>query len=616
MKLLYITSLLWLFGRMSPLPAQVYTDYLGAGHAQGITVTTSDQSAAPGAVTVNGAGLQPDLYEASRFLVQAGFGGNYETIDSVARQGFEAWIDAQMALPPQSYLDTTWMIWDHFVDAYIDEWGPLAIENNPNVLPYFFYWRMAWWQNTMKGQDVLRQRVALALSEILVVSEVGELNVSGPGLASYYDLLYQQAFGNYRDLLLDVTLHPSMGFYLDHINNPKADLVNNIQPDENYAREIMQLFTIGLYELNPDGTRKLDSNGEEIPTYDNDDIQEFAKVFTGLGPGQYYWPWQDFSGVPVTWGAGFNDFPGTVNLTVPMQMFPAWHEPGPKYLLRGAVVPGGQPAMQDIEDAVDNLFQHPNVGPFIGRQLIQRLVKSNPSPAYVARVAAVFADNGQGTRGDLAAVVRAILLDPEARDCAWIDDPSNGKLREPLLRAIQLYKAFDLHNAADTYWNIGIGLQAYVDQHVLASPTVFNFFRPDYAPHGPIADAGLVGPEFQIHNSRTAIDYFNYMYFSLLADYYMEITTSADSTVLGSPNRDFDEPQYAVFLDLSDEQALVNEPEALMHRLNLILAAGGLSEQTMATIAGIIPAFAIDPVIATKMALYLVTISPDYNIQR
>lgn len=600
-----------------PVRAQVYTDYLGAGHSQGITVTTSHQAGtAGGEATVNGAGLQPDLYEASRFLSQASFGANYETIDSVARQGFEAWIDAQMALPTQSYLDTTWMIWDHFVDAYIDEWGALAIQNNPNVLPYFFYWRMAWWQNTMQGEDVLRQRVALALSEILVVSEVGELDITGPGLASYYDLLYQQAFGNYRDLLYDVTLHPAMGFYLDHINNPKANPATNIQPDENYAREVMQLFTIGLYELNPDGTRKLDANGEEIPAYDNDDIQEFAKVFTGLGPGQYYWPWQDYSAVPVFWGGGFNYFPGTVNMTLPMQMFPAWHEPGPKTLLRGEVIPAGQPPLQDIEDAIDNLFQHPNVGPFIGRQLIQRLVKSNPSPAYIARVAAVFADNGQGTRGDLAAVVKAILLDPEARDCAWIDDPSNGKLREPLVRAIQLYKAFDLHNLSDTYWNVGIGLQAYVDQHVLASPTVFNFFLPDFQPNGPIADAGLVGPEFQIHNSRTAIDYFNYMYFSLLADYYMEITTRADTAILGSPNRQFDEPEHAVFLDLSDEQALVQTPLALVDRLDLIMAGGGLSEATKQTIAGILPSFAVDPTIATKIALYLLTISPDYNIQK
>ncbi|GAB4424920.1 MAG: hypothetical protein OHK0039_42400 [Bacteroidia bacterium] len=607
-----------LLALMPPGRAQVYIDYLGAGHSQGIQVTTSSQtSTASGAVTVSGAGIRPDYYEASRFLGQATFGASYEDIAALAGTDFEDWIEDQYARPQVSFLDTTLMIWAYFKQAYIDRWGAQAIVNNQNIQPYFFYWRMAWWHNIMHAQDPLRQRVALALSEIMVVSEKSELDFTGLGLASYYDVLYRHALGNYRDLLYDVTLHPAMGFYLDHINNPKSNPANNTFPDENYAREVMQLFTIGLYELNPDGTHKLDASGNDIPSYDNDDIDEFAKIFTGLGPGRYYNPWTNVSAIPVIWGNGFNGFVGAVDMTRPMQMFNSWHEPGPKYLLNGQVVPAGQTGMQDIEAAVDNLFNHPNVGPFIGRQLIQRLVKSNPSPAYVARVAAAFADNGQGVRGDMQAVVKAVLLDPEARDCAWIDDPSNGKLREPLVRALQLFKAFDLFNASGRYWNTGGALEAFIDQHPLASPSVFNFFLPDFQPNGPIADAGLFAPEFQIHNSRTAVDYYNYMYFSLLADYYMEITTSADTSLVGFPNTQFNQTQDQVFLDLGDEVALAQKPLALADRLDLILTGGGFSEATKTTLANMITTFAaLDPAVAVKVALYLVTVSPDYNIQR
>ncbi len=598
--------------------AQVYTDYLGAGHGQGITVTTSSQvDSTAGSVTVNGAGIQPDLYAASRFLGQAAYGADYELLGQVATLGYADWINDQFALPRASYLDTSNLIWEHFKQAYITQWGSAAVVNNGAVQPFSFYWRMAWWNNTMKSPDLLRQRVALALSEIMVISEKSELNNSAPGLASYYDVLSRNAFGNFRTLLYDVTMHPAMGFYLDHINNPKSDSINNTHPDENYAREVMQLFTIGLYQLNPDGTHMLDQNGNEIPSYDNDDIKEFAKVFTGLGPQQYYWPWTDYSTLPVVWGLGFNGNPSTINMTLPMQMFNQWHEPGPKYLFNGQVLPAGQTGMQDLNGAVDNLFNHPNVGPFIGRRLIQRLVKSNPSPAYVSRVAAAFANNGQGVRGDMKAVIKAILLDPEARDCAWIDDPASGKLREPIVRAIRLFKGFDLENNSKQYWNLGISLEASVSQHVLASPSVFNFYLPDFQPNGPIANANLVGPEFQLHNSRTAVDYYNYMYFSLFADYFMEISTTADSTIFGSPNRNFNLGADRVLLNLADEEALVDNPLALVDRLDMIMGSGGFSEETKQTIADIIPLFsAIDPAIATKVALYLMTLSPDYNIQK
>ncbi len=613
---LYLQIFLFLSsGFPAVLLAQSYTDYLGAGHSQGITVETSSQEGTvSGQVTVNGDGIQPDLYAASRFLGQASFGANYEALWQVANQGYESWIDDQFAMPMGSYLDTTEQIWEYFKQAYIDQFGLLNVQNV--VLPVFPYWRMAWWQHTMLGEDVLRQRVALALSEIMIISERSELENSAFALASYYDVLYHNAFGNYRDLLYEVTMHPAMGFYLDHINNPKSNPTLNTRPDENYAREVMQLFSIGLYELNPDGTHKQDAQGNDIASYDNDDIKEYAKIFTGLAPGQYYWPWTDVSSVPVTWGNNFNYNPNAINFTMPMQMFDAWHEPGPKYLLNGQTVPAGQTGMQDINAAVDNLYNHPNVGPFIGRLLIQRLVKSNPSPAYIARISATFEDNGQGVRGDMKAVVKAILMDPEARDCEWIDDPISGKLREPLVRAIQLYKSFDLTNNSGLYWNLGIGLQEYVDQHVLASPSVFNFFLPDYQPNGPIADSNLVAPEFEIHNSRTAIDYFNYMYFSLLADYYMDIATQPSLTNPGLPDWDNTAPADSVSLDFGDELNLVASPLAMVDRMDMIMSGGLLSETSKEVIANTILPFSADPPIAVKIALYLMVLSPEYNIQK
>ncbi|MEL7251890.1 MAG: DUF1800 family protein, partial [Bacteroidota bacterium] len=245
------------------------------------------------------------------------------------------------------------------------------------VIPYWYYWKMAWWNNILRSEDHVRQRVTHALSQIFVISEKSNLQLSGPGMANYYDLLHQHAFGNFRDLLYDISLHPMMGFYLSHINNPKSDEANNIHPDENYAREIMQLFSIGLFELNPDGTRQLDDNGNPIPTYDNNDIKEFAKIFTGLAPAGYWWPWEDYSLYPPEWGSEYNESPATVVTWEPMVAFDNWHEPGPKYLLRGQQVPAGQTTLEDINDAIDNLFHHPNVGPFIGKLLIQRLVKSN-----------------------------------------------------------------------------------------------------------------------------------------------------------------------------------------------------------------------------------------------
>lgn len=600
--------------------AQVYTDYVGAGHTVDVTLTASS-SAANSDVTnaANASGLGFDEYAAARFLTSASLGADYEAIVDLSNQGVSAWLDQQFAMPvAQNFKDTTWMIWEHFYPQYIDIYGYDFIVNHGDaVIPYWFYWKMAWWNNIMKSDAHLRQRVTQALSQIFVISEKSNLQLSGPGMADYYDMLNRNAFGNFRDLLYDVTMHPMMGFYLSHINNPKSDAANNIHPDENYAREIMQLFSIGLLELNQDGTLKLDADGNIIPTYDNNDIKEYAKIFTGLAPAGYYWPWEDLSTLPTEWGSEYNESPATVVTWEPMVAFNNWHEPGPKYLLNDQVVPAGQTALQDINDAVDNLFNHPNVGPFIGKLLIQRLVKSNPTPAYVSRVAAKFNNNGEGVRGDMQALIRAILTDAEALDCSWMNDEQSGKLTEPLLRYTQAMRAFNASNPSGRMWNWGYLFDEAVDQGILASPSVFNFYLPEYQPNGPIADADLFAPEFQIHTSATSINYINLAYDWFVNDFYMEIATHAGNSSHNAPSfepQDLDPVDY-VALDLDDEYNMAWDADALVERMNLILTGGAFSQTTKNNIVSAVEQLS-DPVERVRAALFLSFIAPEYNIRK
>lgn len=600
------------------LSAQIYNDYVGAGHNQGVSVSTSSQSSNQNSInTANGSGLGNDLYGVSRFLQQASIGADYETIENVASLGLTAWLNQQIALAPEvSFLDTTELIWNYFVNQYSTMYGAGNIVGNGLISVNTVYWRMAYWNNILKSNDILRQRVALALSEIFVVSEVSKLEAAAYGLADYYDLLYKNAFGNYRDLLYDITFHPSMGHYLSHLNNPKANPALNQFPDENYAREVMQLFSIGLYELNIDGSRKLDSQGNFIPTYDNNDIKEFAKIFTGFAPAQYFYQWDpSVAAIPVQWGNAFNE-PSTINMTMPMQMMNTWHEPGQKHLLNNYTVPSGQTGTKDVADAIDNLFNHPNVGPFIAKQLIQRLVKSNPTPSYIERVATVFNDNGIGIRGDLGAVVKAILLDSEARDCSWLNDPASGKLREPFLRATHLLKAFDAYNQSNKLYGFGYLVSEVSKQHVLASPSVFNFFLPEFQPNGPILDAGLVAPEFQLHTSTASIDYLNFIYNSFLADIYLLVSTKSSTTIMGFPETDWTlfNPADSVKLDFTDELLLIQKEDELLDRLDLILTGGQLSDETRQIIKETIVPYQPYTDYTLRAALYLMMLSPDYNI--
>jgi len=494
--------LILLFNLFFPflLYSQIYDDYIGAGHAQGVIVSSSSQENED-RQSINGAGVDEDLAGASRFMSHASLGANLEDLLYVSSIGYEAWLEEQFELPATSYEETMVPIDEKLKEIY------LQLGGDPEE--YYVsaqHFRLAWSHIAQTAPDVLRHRVALALSEILVVSTDSDLFQRGYGIGSYYDMLSKHAFGNYKDLLMDATLHPVMGFYLSHFNNPRSNLAENIHPDENYAREIMQLFSIGLYELHTDGTRKLDSEGNYIPTYDNEDIKELAKVFTGLGMTDWYEP--DVGAAPA-FGYPFY----FIDPTKPMTMYEFFHQPGEKKIIGDFVIPAGQTGMQDIEMAVDHLFNHPNVGPFISKLLIKRLVKSNPRLAYVQRVANVFNDNGNGVRGDMKAVITAILMDEEARDCEFIDHPSNGRLKEPIQRYTQYVKAFRAESPSGWFWNQGFNFEYFVDQFPMSSPTVFNFFLPDYQPNSDFANAELDGPEFQIFNSATSIGYFNYIFY-------------------------------------------------------------------------------------------------------
>jgi len=529
---------------------------------------------------------QPSSADAARFLTQATFGPTTASIDWVHRHGYPAWIKAQMDMgrnPHRAYLDA--------VQA------SLAATNGTVSQTHF---RESFWAQALAGPDQLRQRATFALSEIFVISFVdGNLAGQVRGVTSYYDMLAEHAFGNYRDLLEAVSKHPMMGVYLSSLRNQKEDGKGRVA-DENFAREIMQLFSIGLYELNPDGTLK---GGTPTETYTHEDIKGLAKVFTG-------WSW--YAGPNLTDRTDSRFFGGNANPDRdwrPMQAYNKFHSVSEKTFL-GKTIPAASSADAegDMEVALDHLFNHPNVGPFFGRLLIQRLVTSNPSPAYVGRVAAAFNNNGQGVRGDLKAVFKAILLDPEARTY----DPANttyGKLREPVLRLSSMLRAFDARSTSGRYSGLDDtdSITSSLGQTVLRSPTVFNFFRPGYTPpNSAAANAGLVAPEMQLTNEVSVAGFLNFMRDKL------------------RPNASRD-----IQPDFSPLAALAGDPAALVERVNLLLMSGQMSPALRAlVVAGVsgraMPAATssnADAVQAVKneralIAVMLTMASPDYMIQK
>ena len=533
----------------------------------------------PPAVTLTNA----TATDASRLLTQATFGPKKSEVDSVTGGSIAAWIDAQLTIPATLHRPIEFAEWNAAkADAVALGRDPADVQNA------LTFRRRAWHQVILSAPDQLRQRTAFALSQILVVGDDPFGNGYTEGITNYYDGLVTGAFGNFRTLLESVTLSPIMGTYLSSLRNSKADPVAGTYPDENYAREVMQLFTIGLVQLQPDGTLKLDAQGLPIPTYTNTTITEVAKVFTGLG---YFTP---------TAGAtnSLALFRGTrADYINPMMIYAVAHEPSAKNIapILSSPIPANLGGTEDLKRMLDALFNHPNCPPFISKQHIQRLVTDNPSPAYVYRVAQKFENNGSGVRGDLTAVVRAILTDYEARSPAVYDDPGYGKLREPLLRFTALTRGF---NATSTSGRNQLDVYSALNQGPLESPTVFNFFEPGYVYPGPLAAAGLTAPEFQITNDTTAITVPNYLRDAIFR-----------TNNIGGTN---------YVLDFAAEQALVGNVPALLDRLSLILAGGQLSPASRTRITSALAALPITttPLERAQTAALLVATSLDGSTQK
>jgi uncharacterized protein (DUF1800 family) len=526
--------------------------------------------------------------EASRFLAQATFGPRMSEIDALAASTPDAWINEQF-IKPQTLHGTP-------TAAYL---ATLTPDNRRGQTG--FIWAM--WRNFSNGEDQLRQRIAFALSEVMVISFSSNLSFSYPyGPAQYLDTLGANAFGNYRKLLDDVTYSPMMGNYLTYIRNRKENVLTGAVPDENYAREIMQLMTIGLYQLNLDGTQKLDGAGKPIDTYTNADISGLAKVFTGLS-----WAGPDTSDSRFRGGGGSADVPD--HQIKPMQAYNQFHSISQKQFL-GVTIPATTVAdtNADVKIALDTLFNHPNVGPFFGKQLIQRLVTSNPSPAYMSRVASAFNNNGSGVRGDMKAVIKAVLLDPEART-ANVSNTS-GKLREPVVRFVHWMRSFNTRSQNGQYlFGSTSDPSTSLGQSPMNAPSVFNFFRPGFIPpNSKMGAQGLVSPEAQITSETSVAGYLNFM---------RNTIERGVGTTQTNGTRD-------IIPDYTQEIALANDADKLIDRVALLLTAGNLSNNTRAQIrtainSVVIRAAATDAETDRRnrvyLAIYLTMASPDYILQ-
>ena len=421
--------------------------------ASSYRITTTTTNPAPTPIPVAVPAIPAAKTDAARLLIQATYGPTMIEIDRAASMGPAAWINDQLTTPSR---DTHW-------DYVMVRKGPIGC--TVCDAQYINATMESFWDQAVRSPDQLRQRTVLALSELFVVSTVNSaVEIQADAHASYLDMLARNAFGNFRTLLEQVSTHPTMGKYLSHLKNEKEDPTTGRIPDENYAREVMQLFTIGLWQLNPDGSRKKNSNGLDIPTFNQADVMGMAKVFTG-------WTFNNGDRSDTNW------YWGKASYKEQMVNFPKFHSTSEKRFL-GAVVPGSTSGEQSMKVAMDTLFNHPNVGPFIGSQLIKRFVTSNPSPAYVARVSAAF-NNSNGVRGDMKSVLTAVLMDPEARDNAKANDAQWGKLREPLVRFGTWLRAFDAKSAKGNYtiWNLEDPVSS-VGQNPLRAPSVFNWFRP------------------------------------------------------------------------------------------------------------------------------------------
>lgn len=521
-------------------------------------------SGASGSITPSPpAAVPPTTAQASRFLAQSAMGSSRADIDKVVATSYDAWLTEQFAMPRAT------SFWDWLVA------GGYNVAANINTQNGF---DAAVWKQLITGQDQLRQKVGTALLNQLVIGIDGlNTNWQAFAAAAYLDVLWDNAFGNYRDILDKISTNAAMGVWLTFIGNRKANTTTGAQPDENYARELMQLFSLGLYKLNADGTQQL-VGGNPVETYGPDDVSGLARVFTGFNLD-------------------------STDSTIPDRLRRALintasqHELGTKTFL-GTTIPANTAGFDSLKIALDTIFAHQNIAPFVCKQLIQHLVTSNPSAAYVGRVAAVFANNGSGVRGDMKSIIRAILTDTEARADAGLTSANGGKLREPVNRLTGWARAFGVTSPTDA-WAIGntTSTTNRLSQSPGRSGSVFNFFRPGYAPpNTAIATAGLVAPEMQVTSEPTVIAYVNYM-----------------QTLIQSGTGDVKADYTAILTKAADSTALIDE-------INLLVAAGQLSATTIATIKT-----AVDSIGTTTPALLsnrvytailLTMAAPDYLVQK
>jgi uncharacterized protein (DUF1800 family) len=522
-----------------------------------LVVSNGPIASAPFAVQVGVANPQVSLSTARRFLQQAAFGPTSADAANVQQLGLNGWLSQQFSMPKSSNYQN--------------------LGNQSGFGARFL-------TNSVNQPDQLRQRTGFALSQIFVVSLVKNIwtTVTGP----YEDMILTDSFANFRQILNDVTLAPAMGQFLDMANNPKANAANTVQPNENYAREVLQLLSIGTVMLNPDGTKQLDAGGNPIPSYDQNTIANFAKVFTG---------WTNAPatpGGPVNWGA-------YINPNAPMVAYAPMHDLSQKTLLQYNAPPGvfttlaaGQNAQTDLAQALDNIFNHPNVGPFIGKQLIQHLVKSNPTPAYVQRVTAKFNDNGMGVRGDMQAVVTAILTDSEARtnDQPGMTQAKDGHLQEPGLFMAGFLRALGATVNDQNYYSRELGT---LSQDIFNAPSVFNYYSPGYVVPG----FGVTGPEFQIYTPYTAI-YRDNLVSGLFSAYSSNINSNGPGTIV----------------DLTPFVALAGNPSTLVDALDLTLTNGLAPAGFKSILVSAVMAETGGNLRKVQTALYLMLASSYYNV--
>jgi uncharacterized protein (DUF1800 family) len=552
------TSVTWSATAGSISATGLYTAPAAMPASSTVTVTaTSGAQTATAMVTLLASGTpQMSSAAAHRFLQQAGFGPSPGDVAHLQSIGFQAWLQEQFAMPK------------------ISNYNALA-GTSQGGLPNWFL------ANAVTNSDQLRQKVAFALSQIDVIS-ITKL-IWNPNIIPYEEMLMTDAFTNYRQVLGDVTLNGSMGYYLDMANNAAANPAAGTVANENFAREIMQLFSIGTVMLNPDGTAQTGAGGLPVATYNQTNVTELARVFTG-------WTFAPVSG-SAQFGANVNG--SNTNLALPMVNVSAYHDFGSKNLLNGYVSAAGLTAQADLQGALDNIFNHPNVGPFLSKQLIQHLVKSNPSPAYIARVAAAFNNNGQNVRGDMQAVITAILLDPEARanDNGGADQPVDGHLQEPVLYLAGIVRALGGQMNSQEYFSYDL---SFLDQDIYNPPSVFNYYMPGYVVPGTT----LQGGEFQIFNTFTSLYRAN-LISSVFSNYSDPVQTYGPGMTV----------------DLTPYVALASNPASLVNAFDNALTGGSLPASLKQIVTAAVQADAPSGSLhQVQTALYLITTSNYYNV--